>query len=358
MCCLVGDTMDGKVFSHDLIRITCKNEGNTGYLYAFLHTKIGNALIRTNEYGAVVSHIEPEHLEPILIPDPPHVLKKQIHDLVVRSYALRDESNVLLDEAEALLYDTLNLPSLEKLRPVYFDNTIGLRNYAVKLSKLNGRLGASYHVPIVDAILRRLKKEATEITTIGDRRVSHRIILPGHFKRIYVNEGQGVPLFGGKQIHELYPTGKKYLALSQYSDKLRNQILLEENMIMVTSKGTTGKVVLVPQHWDGCTMSSNVMSITPSSPKIAGYLHIFLSSSYGHELLIRNIYGAVVDIMEPCHLSEVPVPLLKDPKTQTEINRLALEANKKRTEAYHLEQEAIRITNEEVIHVEKPIEAI
>ena len=49
--------------------------------------------------------------------------------------------------------------------------------------------------------------------------------------------------------------------------------------------------------------------------------------------------------------SVVPVPILKDPKTQNEINRLALEANKKRTEPYHLEQKAIHITNEEAIHV-------
>jgi len=34
----------------------------------------------------------------------------------------------------------------------------------------------------------------------------------------------------------------------------------------------------------------------------------------------------------------------------SEFNRLALEANDKRSEAYHLEQEAISITNAEVIH--------
>jgi type I restriction enzyme S subunit len=49
----------------------------------------------------------------------------------------------------------------------------------------------------------------------------------------------------------------------------------------------------------------------------------------------------------------VPVPLLKDSSVQAKINSLALEANAKRTEAYHAEQKAIRITNEEVIHANK-----
>ena len=45
--------------------------------------------------------------------------------------------------------------------------------------------------------------------------------------------------------------------------------------------------------------------------------------------------------------------MLKDTATQAEINRLALQANGKRTKVYHLEQEAIRIVNDEVIKSEK-----
>jgi type I restriction enzyme S subunit len=357
-CSLVGMTLDGKTISDDIIRITCDNEGNTGYLYAFLHTKIGKALIRANEYGAVVSHIEPEHLESVLIPDPPHVLKKQIHDLVVRSYALRDESNVLLDEAEALLYTALNLPPLEKSHPVYFDDTAGLRNYAVKLSKLNGRLDASCHVPIVDAILRRLKEGAAEIITIGDPRISKRVILPGRFARVYVKEGQGSVFFGGKQLFELDPSNKKYLSLKHHGERIKRELLLKENMVMITCSGTIGKVALVPKHWKDWTANQHIIRIEPTSNDIAGYLYVFLASDYGRELIRRFTYGAVVDEIDNHQVSQIAIPLLKDAAVQGEINRLALEANKKRTEAYYLEQEAIRITNEEVIHVEKTVEAI
>ena len=58
----------------------------------------------------------------------------------------------------------------------------------------------------------------------------------------------------------------------------------------------------------------------------------------------------MVDEIDDRHVAEVAVPFLKDAGIQSEINRLALEANEKRSKAYHDEQEAIRIIKEEVIH--------
>ena len=213
-CRLVMNTLHGKTISDDIIRIKCNNQNNTGYLYAFLRSQIGKALIQSNEYGAVVSHIEPAHLESVPIPDPSNSIKKQIHDLILRSYTLRDESNVLLEEARRLLLRDLNLSPIKKLRPRYFDKGPGLRNYSMNLSNLSGRLDASYHVPIVDTILRRLKKDAAEVITLGDSRISKRVILPGRFARVYVREDQGIVFFGGKQLLELDPTNKKYLSSS------------------------------------------------------------------------------------------------------------------------------------------------
>jgi len=349
-CSFVSETLNGKTLSDDIIRITCKNEEYTGYLYAFLRTRIGNALIRMNEYGAVISHIEPEHLESVPIPDPAAALKKRIHDLVIRSYALRDESNALLDEAERLFYDALKLPPLSRLRPRYFDQAADLRNYAAKLSDLAGRLDASYHVPIVDAIIRCLKKEAAEITTIGDPRISKRVILPGRFARVYVEEGQGVPFFGGKQIYELDPTNKKYLSFVHHGKRIKDQLTLEENMVLITCSGTIGKVALVAKHWEGWTANQHIIRVVPFTADIAGYLYIFLSTEYGCELINHFTYGSVVDEINDHHVCQVLFPLLKDSSIQTEINSLALKANAKRTEAYYAEQKAIRITNDEVIY--------
>ena len=57
----------------------------------------------------------------------------------------------------------------------------------------------------------------------------------------------------------------------------------------------------------------------------------------------------VVDEIDDNHVRQIAIPLLKDRAVQKHINELALGANKKRYEAYCLEQEALRIMNEEVI---------
>jgi len=346
----VSETLHDRVFSHDLIRIECTSPGNSGYLYAFLTTETGRALVKTNEYGAMVPHIEPSHLESVLVPVPPDSLKKRIHDLVLRSYALRDESNALLREAEQLLYQELKLPPLSALRPRYFDQSADLRNYTVPLCRLGARLDGSYHVPIVETMMACLETGAVEVTTVGDPRISKRIILPGRFARVYVKEGQGIPFFGGKELHKLDPDKKKYLSLKHHGDRIRNQLLLEENMVMITCSGTIAKIALVPQHWEGWTANQHIIRVEPASVDVAGYLYVFLATEYGHELVRRFTYGSVVDEIDDHHVSQVPVPLLRNSSTQDRINRLALDANAKRADAYHTEQEAIRVTNEEVIH--------
>ena len=48
----VSDTLDNKIFSHDLLRISCKESTDAGYLYAYIKSDIGNKMLTTNQYGA------------------------------------------------------------------------------------------------------------------------------------------------------------------------------------------------------------------------------------------------------------------------------------------------------------------
>ena len=346
----VSKTLENQSLSDDVIRI--KTKEYSGYIYTYLKSNIGRLLIETNNYGAIVEHIEPEHLNHTPIPNPPPILKQEIHNLIEESFSLRDESNELIDEAQALLKEALLLPNIEDLqeRAEEFDKTTGVLNYSVPLSELSDRLDGSYHVPIVSVIEQHLKKQAKEVTQVGDSRISQSVILPSHFKRIYVDGGNGTPLIGGKDLYSLDPSDKNYLAANQYKEKLKKDMLLAENMIIVSAKGTPGKVVITPSHWNGWFISSNLIKIVPASGEIAGFLYCFLSSPYGEVLTKRQIYGAVVDIIEPIHVKSIMVPFLKNEEIQIEINNKVLEANRKRTEAYELEQEALTVLNEKVIY--------
>ena len=120
-------------------------------------------------------------------------------------------------------------------------------------------------------------------------------------------------------------------------------------MLLVTCSGTTGKVNLVPQHWDNWVMTHDIIRIIPASEELAGYLYCWLNSSYGNILIKRHDYGAVVPHIESEHIKKVAVPILKDKNVMDRINELILDANHLRSEAFTLEAAAIQQVNEEVI---------
>ena len=345
----VSKTLDNQIFSHDLLRINSNDPSDAGYIYAYLKSATGNKILLTNSYGAVITHIEPEHLATVPIPDAPEVIKKHINDLIVKSYALRDESNTLIDEATELLVNELQLPDIKGFDVDLYKKNANVDTFSVKLSEVAGRIDASFHVPIVDAIVEHIKQHAAEVTTVGDKRISKDIILPGRFKRVYVEEGYGRVFIGGKQILELDPTNKKYLSLVHHGDRISKQLELHENMTLITCSGTIGRVALVGKHWENWTANQHIIRVVPASKDVAGYLSIFLASEYGYPLITRYTYGSVVDEIDDTHVSSIPFPLLKNADTQKRINELALEASEKRYEAYKLEQQALRIVDKEVI---------
>jgi type I restriction enzyme S subunit len=352
-CTIVSKTLGEQIFSHDFIRITAKQTHDIGFIYAFLKTKIGNILLNTSNYGAVISHIEPEHLNNLPIPDPPPILKQQIHDLVMSSFGLRDESNDLMDDSQALLQAELKLPNICDFNPKYHSRD--LKSFSIRAGQLSGRLEATYHTPLVDVLRRHLVGHAKELTIVGDPQISKAMILPGRFKRVYVEEGQGVTFFSGKNIGELDPSDKKYLAFSQHNKRIREQLTLSENMILVTCSGTVGNIALVPKHWDGWAMTHDIIRLVAASHEMTGYLYAWLASPYGNTLIARYGYGAVVSHIEDHHLAEIDVPLLKDFAVQQSISEKVLAANQKRFEAYELEQKALKIIKEQVLFSKRAV---
>ena len=345
---LVNRTLENFAFSQHIMRVECSRY--SGYIYTCLKNPTVQSQVQSVVYGAVIPEIEPEHLNYIILPDAPNEIKEKIHNLIIRSYKLRDESNRLIDRATELLVQELHFPEIGEFDVSLFKKNVPVDSFSVRLSDLCGRFDASYHVPIVNAITSHMRKYADEVTTIADKRISKDVILPGRFKRVYVEEGYGRIFIGGKQIHELDPSNKKYLSLARHGDRISKQLELHENMTLITCSGTIGKVSLVGKHWENWAASQHIIRIVPANKDIAGYLNVFLASEYGHCLITRFTYGAVVDEINDDHVRQISVPLLKNRDVQQQINTLALEANEKRYQAYCLEQQALHIMDQEVIY--------
>lgn len=348
----VNQTLSSFLVSEHAIRLVCRQF--PGFVYTFLKSRAGQILIKSCVFGSVIQEIEPEHLADIPVPNAPDEVKRRIHEAVVRSYELRDESNELIVQARALLAKALALPPLADFSEVRAQTSEKPQTFSVSLKELAGRLDGSYHLPVVRAIEAHLNDHAAEVTTVGDPRVSQNIILPGRFKRVYVEEGHGRPMIGGKQLGELDPSNKKYLSNSQHKKEL-DALAAVPGMILVTRSGTIGRVAFVPRHWNGWIPSDHIIRIIPASPGMGGFLYVWLASEWARPLVKRNTFGAVIDEISDAQLAAVSVPLLKDASVQAEINTLVLTASSKRSEAYDLEQTALRIMENEVLPEEAPI---
>lgn len=343
---LVTETLKNKCVSQNLIRIICCDEFY-GYVYTFLKSECGQVQLKNNNYGAVIKHIDPSHLDNVIIPNAPEKIKIIINNLIIDSYNNRDKSNYLIDKATNIMIDELGLPSIEELKKEAFSYSQEVNSFSTKLSELNGRLEGSYHLPLIDVIEKHIGKKAI-IKTLNSKDITEKIILPGRFKRVYVEKGNGKVFLGGKEIGQLDPENKKYLSLSHHSNRIKKELNVEKNMVLVTCSGTIGKVSLVPEHWNNWTVNQHVMRILSKEPYYS-LIFVWLNSEYGKELVLRQKYGSVVDEITDKQLGDVVIPIFKDNKINTSILNLIHEANELRYQAYKQEQEAINIMNKEVL---------
>lgn len=344
---LVNETLKKFLVSEHAIRVIV--ERYPGFVYTYLKTETAQNLLHAEKFGSVILEIEPDSLKNMLIPDPPMMLKKKIHDLVIESYKNRDDSNRLINEATKLLIDELELPPIEEMHKEASSYSDGINSFSTKLSNLNGRLEGSYHVPIADVIEEYISQKAG-IVQLNNEKITEKIILPGRFKRVYVTKGNGKIFLGGKEIGQLDPANKKYLSLSHHSDRIKNELLLKKNMVLVTCSGTIGKVSIVPQHWENWAVNQHVLRVINKTPYY-GLVYAWLNSEYGKALILRQVYGSVVDEITDKQIGEVIVPLFKDESIIRTITKLIDKANDLRYQAYKQEQKAIDIMNKGVLSI-------
>jgi len=334
-CVLVTKRLEHFFLTHDLIRINPLLPA--GYLYAFLSSWIGQALMVKEQYGMTVTHLEPQHLARLPVPLLPAALQQEIHEQIMQAYQLRDEANDLLDKADELLHTELGLPRFDESRVPYLFGSSKPKAFTVKAAELEGRLDASFHIPIAKAVVEQLRKGKYPLVRLGE--VATRIFIPPRFKRIYVSPEYGVPFLRPSDIIMMRYYDLKYL--SRRATSVVDQLMLRVGDIMVTTDGTVGRIGVVPTHFDGWAGSNNIGRISYSSEDNRnGYIAAFLMTPYGYYQLTREIYGGVVDHLEEEHIAAVWLPNAPL-EVQRCIGTLVVQAFEKKEEANAIEDRAI-----------------
>jgi hypothetical protein len=92
----------GVIISHDLLRVQVRNPAHLGYIYGFLRSRFARSMLFSDKYGSIVKHLEPEHLQELLVPLVGEDIHEPLTGRVKTVYSLRDEAFHLSLGAEAM----------------------------------------------------------------------------------------------------------------------------------------------------------------------------------------------------------------------------------------------------------------
>lgn len=306
-----------------------------GYLYAFLASKYGQPFLSRGSYGSTVDHLEPKHLASIPVPIFDNDKQQQIHEPVIRAYALRDQANRLAEEAEMNLYDLLGIKPFSAADVEYLGDPALVKAFEVESTDLSDRFDATNHVPIVRSMIHKLQNGKRELTFLGQ--LCSSIVIPPRFKRNYVEQADGVKYLLPAQLPLIRSYGIK--AISPKQAKESPEYLLTPGQLLITTDGTVGRVHPVSRGMAGWFGSNNMARLWDSTTDM-GYLYAFLATPYGHSQICKPIYGGVIDHINESHIASVLVPMAPV-KDQHKIGDKVREAFELRDAANDLEDYAI-----------------
>ena len=347
---VVGKYLAQFAMSDDAIRVEPGADMPVGYLHAFLQTWIGQTLLIRDQYGVTVKHLEPHHISDIPIPVLQQETQQHFHGLISKVCQLRDETNELLDNADAQMYRDLELPPFADTSIDYLPRApkdadsflevarVVLRAFLVRSKELASRLDASFHIPLAKSAIGVLVGECPyPLRRLGD--IAADIFVAPRFKRTYVEPQYGIPFMQGSHVPQQRYTDLKYL--SRKTERLETWIV-KRGQVLVTCSGTIGRIGMVTSRTDGWAASQHILRITCNAEQAhPGYIAAVLMSPYGQYQLLSKIYGGVVDELTADDAANVMLP--DAPWViQESIGRKVMEAFEKRDTAWNLEDGAIK----------------
>ncbi len=232
-----NDDFLGKALTEDVIRIVPNEEMiESGYLYTFLASKFGYALLTQFNYGGVIKHIEPHHITDLPIPLLPERQRQEIHALIEEAARLRVEGNGLLQEAEDMLIQTLDIESelLKQLTSAFEKDT--KMSFVVSASKVTAlTLRARNYSPRLHKVIEVLSKwNSDNLIDV----LAAEPFYTGRFKRIPSSSKNAIELLSQGAIFEMKPTGN--LISKRAIPNLSNEIV-KKGTILVPGQGSLGE---------------------------------------------------------------------------------------------------------------------
>jgi type I restriction enzyme S subunit len=273
----------------------------------FLSSRYGVPLVVSGTYGAVIQHIEPEHIADLPIPRFEEAFEIEIHKLMERAAIDISESSRLMNIATINLLAELGREDLRDDRWYADSRALGW----VDLSVSSESLRALNYDPRVSEIRRDI--ESAEHSQLG------RLCDPSQFKgkiiftRIDVEPEHGVMLLGQRNAFHLRPEGR-WISKKSVSGL---GLVVPAGTTLVPSHGTLGefelycRALIVTKRTSQYAYSGDFFRCVPVTDKIeAGYLFAFMRSRLAFRMLRSISIGGKQQEQHPAMMYRLPIPRL------------------------------------------------
>ncbi|WP_067865901.1 methylation-associated defense system restriction endonuclease subunit S MAD5 [Nocardia shimofusensis] len=325
--------MKGHACTEDVLRVIPGACIPAGYLYTFLGSQYGTAMIKGGIYGSSIKHIEPPHLVDIPVPRLGNEIESRIDSLIQGAMKLRSQYQTGVVSATDDLFTSAGLADLLEYnwhedREVGF-HVSGIRseslralNFSPRARRLMARIRDVPHRPLGSICENGLLSRGPQ------------------FKRIDASPDSGVRLVGQRQGFWMRPEGR-WIAFSnseQHED---------DETVLVASVGTLGEneVYCRSIFATGSALSNaytgDFLRIRSGEPAISNaFLFAFLRSEVAFRLLRSTSTGGKQQRLHDAFLSDLPIPLC-DNESRARITETVRQAYRCRDEADALEDEAM-----------------
>lgn len=177
-------------------------------------------------------------------------------------------------------------------------------------------------------IFSNLRKNGAIIGHVLD--IANDVYRPGIFKRIFItNPSHGLPYITAQAMMTATPMQYSKILSSKLTDNIESMIL-HKGDILVSCAGTIGNIRLIDKFIDGAVGSQDIIRVATNTDY--GFCYAYLSSRPIYSYLQSQLYGSVVQRIEPDVVKNIPLIAFSD-SIHDKINCLIKEALELREEA-------------------------
>ncbi len=328
--------MAGLCASHDLIRIRGNPEmAPPGYLYAFLASRYGRAIIRKHIYGGSIKHVEPRHIANLSIPRLRDGLELQAHELVMEAADLITLCRGRMSKATDRLFESVGLRDITAAEWHSEGPDLG---FSERFPRVETFRALNFN-PRFEGLCERIRQKYWR--PLGKICEPGTLKRGGRFKSIDATPENAYQLIGQRQLFSVRPEGR-WLARST----MRNDVLVKPGTILVAARGTLGETELYCRAefaWGPAVdfaYSEDILRVVADEQVMPrGCLFAFMRSETAFRMLRSISVGTKIQDHHNVLISLLPVPYPRSEIRQS-IQSLVTEAYDARYRAVALEREA------------------